>query len=195
MFRFVVGEKKLVKESSARMEHFGKWSSRWDAVDFFIYINAFEYLYAFWIFTRVLTETIYVRVFEERMDLIRAAIVGAPETPYHDCLFFFDIFLPPEYPYEPPVIIIILNWTCLMFVIDIMAEIHYFRPKLYCLTRVTHISYRWSITSLVGFGSTRIFTSREEYVLAFWTHGPEPGPRHGTQMGPPFFKFYYLFKL
>ncbi|KAJ0931536.1 putative ubiquitin-conjugating enzyme E2, ubiquitin-conjugating enzyme/RWD [Helianthus annuus] len=36
------------------------------------------------------------------MDLIQAAIVGAPETPYHDCLFFFDIFLPPEYPHEPP---------------------------------------------------------------------------------------------
>ncbi|XP_076951510.1 putative ubiquitin-conjugating enzyme E2 24 [Bidens hawaiensis] len=51
-----------------------------------------------------LPETIYVRVFEERMDLIRAAIVGAPETPYHDCLFFFDIFLPPEYPYEPPMV-------------------------------------------------------------------------------------------
>ncbi|KAI7749446.1 hypothetical protein M8C21_029127 [Ambrosia artemisiifolia] len=51
-----------------------------------------------------LPETIYVRVFEERMDLIRAAVVGAPGTPYHDCLFFFDIFLPPEYPHEPPMV-------------------------------------------------------------------------------------------
>ncbi|KAI3795842.1 hypothetical protein L1987_38502 [Smallanthus sonchifolius] len=51
-----------------------------------------------------LPETIYVRVFEERMDLIRAAIVGAPGTPYHDGLFFFDIFLPPEYPHEPPMV-------------------------------------------------------------------------------------------
>ncbi|KAK9051708.1 hypothetical protein SSX86_028336 [Deinandra increscens subsp. villosa] len=51
-----------------------------------------------------LPETIYVRVFEERMDLIRAGVVGAPGTPYHDCLFFFDIFLPPEYPLEPPVV-------------------------------------------------------------------------------------------
>lgn len=49
------------------------------------------------------TETIYVRSYEERMDLLRAAIVGAPGTPYHDNLFFFDIFLPPEYPHEPPV--------------------------------------------------------------------------------------------
>ncbi|KAL8228140.1 hypothetical protein R6Q57_015724 [Mikania cordata] len=51
-----------------------------------------------------LPETIYVRVFEERMDLLRAAVVGAPGTPYHDCLFFFDIFLPPEYPNEPPMV-------------------------------------------------------------------------------------------
>ncbi|XVF25803.1 hypothetical protein REPUB_Repub13aG0244900 [Reevesia pubescens] len=49
-----------------------------------------------------LPETIYVRVYEERMDLLRAALVGAPGTPYHDGLFFFDIFLPSEYPYEPP---------------------------------------------------------------------------------------------
>ncbi|XAR66465.1 Ubiquitin--protein ligase [Bertholletia excelsa] len=51
-----------------------------------------------------LPETIYARVYEERMDLLRAAIIGAPGTPYHDGLFFFDIFLPPGYPYEPPLV-------------------------------------------------------------------------------------------
>ncbi|XP_074329137.1 putative ubiquitin-conjugating enzyme E2 24 isoform X3 [Apium graveolens] len=51
-----------------------------------------------------LPESIYVRVYEERMDLIRAAIVGAPGTPYHDNLFFFDIYLPAEYPHEPPLV-------------------------------------------------------------------------------------------
>ncbi|KAF5728680.1 ubiquitin-conjugating enzyme family protein [Tripterygium wilfordii] len=49
-----------------------------------------------------LPETIYVRVYEERMDLLRASIIGAPGTPYHDGLFFFDIHLPPDYPQEPP---------------------------------------------------------------------------------------------
>ncbi|MBA0754368.1 hypothetical protein Gogos_020889 [Gossypium gossypioides] len=49
-----------------------------------------------------LPEIIYVRVYEERMDLLRAVLVGAPGTPYHDGLFFFDIFLPSNYPYEPP---------------------------------------------------------------------------------------------
>lgn len=51
-----------------------------------------------------LPETIYVRIYEDRMDLLRAALVGAPGTPYHDGLFFFDIFLPPEYPNEPPLV-------------------------------------------------------------------------------------------
>lgn len=51
-----------------------------------------------------LLETIYVRIYEERMDLIRAAIVGAPGTPYHNGLFFFDINLPPDYPYVPPLV-------------------------------------------------------------------------------------------
>ncbi|KAG7638386.1 Ubiquitin-conjugating enzyme/RWD-like [Arabidopsis thaliana x Arabidopsis arenosa] len=51
-----------------------------------------------------LPNTIYVRVCEERMDLLRAALVGAPGTPYHDGLFFFDIMLPPQYPHEPPMV-------------------------------------------------------------------------------------------
>ncbi|KAF5745346.1 ubiquitin-conjugating enzyme E2 23 isoform X2 [Tripterygium wilfordii] len=45
---------------------------------------------------------IYVRAYEDRMDLIRAVIVGAYGTPYQDGLFFFDFHLPPEYPDVPP---------------------------------------------------------------------------------------------
>lgn len=46
--------------------------------------------------------TIYVRVYEDRMDLLRAVIVGAYGTPYQDGLFCFDFHLPPEYPDVPP---------------------------------------------------------------------------------------------
>nr|UPX08860.1 pho2 [Medicago sativa] len=56
------------------------------------------------ILERSLPDSIYVRVFEERMDLMRAVIVGATGTPYHDGLFFFDICFPPEYPNEPPMV-------------------------------------------------------------------------------------------
>ncbi|KAK9085277.1 hypothetical protein Sjap_025688 [Stephania japonica] len=49
-----------------------------------------------------LPETIFVRIYEERMDLLRAVIVGAAGTPYHDGIFFFDLFFPPDYPNVPP---------------------------------------------------------------------------------------------
>lgn len=49
-----------------------------------------------------LPDAIFVRVFEERMDLLRAVIIGASGTPYQDGLFFFDFYLPPEYPQVPP---------------------------------------------------------------------------------------------
>ncbi|MQM08844.1 hypothetical protein Taro_041704 [Colocasia esculenta] len=49
-----------------------------------------------------LQETIFVRAYEERMDLLRAVIVGPAGTPYHDGLFFFDCFFPSNYPDMPP---------------------------------------------------------------------------------------------
>lgn len=49
-----------------------------------------------------LPDAIFVRVFEDRMDLLRAVIIGASGTPYQDGLFFFDFYLPPEYPQVPP---------------------------------------------------------------------------------------------
>ncbi|ESW26384.1 hypothetical protein PHAVU_003G115300 [Phaseolus vulgaris] len=49
-----------------------------------------------------LPESIYVRVYERRIDLMRAVIVGAQGTPYHDGLFFFDIVFPFDFPDHPP---------------------------------------------------------------------------------------------
>uniref|UniRef100_A0ACD5WLU7 Uncharacterized protein n=1 Tax=Avena sativa TaxID=4498 RepID=A0ACD5WLU7_AVESA len=50
----------------------------------------------------IYADTIYMRAFEDRMDLLRAAMVGASGTPYQNGLFFFDLQLPPSYPDEPP---------------------------------------------------------------------------------------------
>ena len=36
------------------------------------------------------------------MDLLRAVIIGAEGTPYHDGLFFFDVFFPEDYSNVPP---------------------------------------------------------------------------------------------
>ncbi|KAG7595047.1 Ubiquitin-conjugating enzyme/RWD-like [Arabidopsis thaliana x Arabidopsis arenosa] len=49
-----------------------------------------------------LPEAISVRASESRMDLLRAVIIGAEGTPYHDGLFFFDIQFPDTYPSVPP---------------------------------------------------------------------------------------------
>ncbi|KAK3137230.1 hypothetical protein QOZ80_5BG0449480 [Eleusine coracana subsp. coracana] len=47
---------------------------------------------------------IYVRVLENRMDLLRAVMIGPQGTPYHDGLFFFDAHFPASYPATPPVV-------------------------------------------------------------------------------------------
>ncbi|MCD7466838.1 hypothetical protein HAX54_003876 [Datura stramonium] len=49
-----------------------------------------------------LPDTIYVRVYESRMDLLRAVIIGPQGTPYHDGLFVFDVLFPQNYPDVPP---------------------------------------------------------------------------------------------
>ncbi|XAR55509.1 Ubiquitin--protein ligase [Bertholletia excelsa] len=51
-----------------------------------------------------LPDTIYVRVYETRMDLLRAIIVGPAGTPYHDGLFLFDVLFPSTYPATPPMV-------------------------------------------------------------------------------------------
>ncbi|CAN6338657.1 unnamed protein product [Urochloa humidicola] len=51
-----------------------------------------------------LPDAIYVRAYEDRMDLLRVVIVGASGTPYHDGLFFFDLQLPQSYPAVPPLV-------------------------------------------------------------------------------------------
>eukprot|EP01062_Namystynia_karyoxenos_P014828 TRINITY_DN15361_c0_g1_i1.p1 TRINITY_DN15361_c0_g1~~TRINITY_DN15361_c0_g1_i1.p1 ORF type:complete len:1247 (+),score=368.65 TRINITY_DN15361_c0_g1_i1:206-3946(+) len=45
---------------------------------------------------------IFVRVDETRQDVIKAMIIGPDDTPYQNGCFVFDIFLPTEYPNEPP---------------------------------------------------------------------------------------------
>ncbi|KAK9077167.1 hypothetical protein SSX86_005503 [Deinandra increscens subsp. villosa] len=54
------------------------------------------------ILEKKLPENIFVRVYESRMDLLRVVIIGAKGTPYHDGLFFFDVYFPRTYPLQPP---------------------------------------------------------------------------------------------
>ncbi|KAI9196388.1 hypothetical protein LWI28_023510 [Acer negundo] len=49
-----------------------------------------------------LPESIFVRVYEKMIDLLKAVIIGAQGTPYHDIPPFFDIAFPYNYPVKPP---------------------------------------------------------------------------------------------
>ncbi|KAJ8748695.1 hypothetical protein K2173_008140 [Erythroxylum novogranatense] len=49
-----------------------------------------------------LPNSIMVRTYESRIDLMRACIVGLEGTPYCYGLFFFDIIFPNNYPAKPP---------------------------------------------------------------------------------------------
>ncbi|KAK3011216.1 hypothetical protein RJ639_012368 [Escallonia herrerae] len=49
-----------------------------------------------------LPESIYVRVYEGKIDLMRTVIIGAAGTPYHDGLFFVDLAFLATYPDQPP---------------------------------------------------------------------------------------------
>jgi len=46
--------------------------------------------------------SIFVRTDEERLDVIKALIIGPQDTPYAGGCFEFDIFLPDRYPQVPP---------------------------------------------------------------------------------------------
>uniref|UniRef100_A0A0D9YD37 E2 ubiquitin-conjugating enzyme n=1 Tax=Oryza glumipatula TaxID=40148 RepID=A0A0D9YD37_9ORYZ len=52
-----------------------------------------------------LPDNIFVRVYEDRLELLRVVIIGPSGTPYHDGLFFFDVYFPPQYPRNPPLVI------------------------------------------------------------------------------------------
>ncbi|CAA0838046.1 Probable ubiquitin-conjugating enzyme E2 23 [Striga hermonthica] len=53
-------------------------------------------------FAKNVPRWVFARSYEHRVDLMRAAIIGPPNTPYHGCLFFFDIKFPENYPDKPP---------------------------------------------------------------------------------------------
>jgi len=54
------------------------------------------------ILQRGLPRNVWVHVYPDRMELLRACLVGPEGTPYFDALFFFDVHLPATYPQIPP---------------------------------------------------------------------------------------------
>lgn len=57
-----------------------------------------------------LSDTILVRAYEDRTDLLRSLIIGPENTPYEDAPFVIDWMLPSDFPQSPPVAHF-LSWT------------------------------------------------------------------------------------
>ncbi|PWN32691.1 uncharacterized protein FA14DRAFT_162017 [Meira miltonrushii] len=49
-----------------------------------------------------LPDTIFVKAYEDRADLLRVLIIGSKGTPYEDAPILIDFYLKPSYPFEPP---------------------------------------------------------------------------------------------
>jgi ubiquitin-protein ligase len=45
---------------------------------------------------------VFVRVDEDRLDVLKILITGPADTPYEGGCFVFDMFLPADYPQKPP---------------------------------------------------------------------------------------------
>jgi hypothetical protein len=87
-------------------------------------------------------EYIYVRVYEERIDLLRAAIVGPAGTPYHDGLFFFDVRFPSDYPKCPPVCDCSVSaFPCISAGIPMDNP---FPKKIYLIFAESSLPFRWT---------------------------------------------------
>ena len=49
--------------------------------------------------------SIFVRADENRMDVLRMVLTGPEDSPYAFGMFVFDIFLPADYPAQPPMVV------------------------------------------------------------------------------------------
>ena len=120
------------------------------------------------------------------MDLLRAVIVGAEGTPYHDGLFFFDVFFPCGYPNVPPV----CDWSfeCWQYIFFCLL-LH-----IIGLNTVELVYARMSTTTLVAFDSILICTIVGRYAWVYLIPGLVTRMRSGSQVYRPCFKFLSPYK-
>ena len=78
------------------------------------------------------SESIIVRTYEDRTDLLRSLIVGPENTPYEDAPFVIDWMLDSNFPQTPPVAHF-LSWTNGNGRGDI--------DKIYCLNQKTDAKF------------------------------------------------------
>jgi len=50
------------------------------------------------------SSSVFVRIDEQHMDIMKVVITGPDDTPYSSGCFLFDIYFPPTYPNGPPLV-------------------------------------------------------------------------------------------
>lgn len=138
------------------------------------------FLHSLLLFLLSPSDSIFVRVYESRIDLLRAVIIGAEGTPYHDGLFFFDVFFPSGYPNVPPVCGLGYCMTCIVFMFTLF---NFKSDSGYIFLGST------STTTLVVFVSTQIYIIVAKYALAYSTPGLAIRMRSGFQVFRQFYRF------
>ncbi|KAJ3283058.1 hypothetical protein HDU79_009439 [Rhizoclosmatium sp. JEL0117] len=124
------------------------------------------------ILSKTLPQGILVRVFEDRIDLLRVLMIGPDATPYEGGLFLFDVSLPVDYPNSPPNVFF-HSWTFGMGRMN---------PNLYedgkvCLSLLgtwttSHPSESWSPTKS---NLLQLVVSLQSLVLTRQPYFNEPG--------------------
>jgi len=80
-----------------------------------------------------LPDGIFVRVDEDSLDMIKVLIIGPRGTPYENGCFFFDLYLPPDYPQVNPKMIFLTTGS----------HAYRFNPNLYNEGKIC-ISLLWT---------------------------------------------------
>lgn len=122
------------------------------------------------------------------MDILRAVIVGAEGTPYHDGLFFFDVFFPSGYPSVPPVC------HCSFFLSFFFGGIIILLLGISLCDDLNFPSASLCTITLVAFDSIQICMHVVRFVSVFLTPGLVRRMRSGFLLCQPCCKFWSLYR-
>ena len=89
------------------------------------------------------TDSISVRVYEDRMDLLRVMVVRAAGTPYQNGIFFFDIHFPFQYFDGPPISTLLQLYDLKLKLLNIFHS--FFRVSTSFFCSICHFDFHMGL--------------------------------------------------
>ncbi|KAL8713713.1 MAG: hypothetical protein Q9220_002239 [cf. Caloplaca sp. 1 TL-2023] len=126
-----------------------------------------------------LPEGVFVRVQDERPDVMTALIIGPKDTPYEGGLFEFEIVCGPDYPHSPPIV-----WHAT----SVRANVR-FNPNLYangkvCLSLINTWEGAPETKWQPGKSTlTSVLVSIQSMIFWQWPYENEPGYENAHERG------------